>query len=101
MLDHDERRQLGHIETWLRIGDPAFAEGLRTGQPRRPREYRRWPALIPLGAGLAVIAVAILTGLLLAALPGLAGVLAAARFWLRRRLDGPARFPSRRRGRLT
>ncbi|MCP9211817.1 DUF3040 domain-containing protein [Streptomyces cucumeris] len=47
---------------------PRFARGLGTGQPRRPREYRRGPAWILLAVSLAMLALglALPHGLLLA-----------------------------------
>lgn len=106
MLDHDERRRLGHIETWLQIDDPTFADGLRRGQPHAPREYRRWPGvllvmsglLLLAGAGVAGFALRAPTVALLLAGPGVAGTAAGARLWLRRRLDRPAGSRRRRRG---
>jgi hypothetical protein len=91
MLSYDERRRLGHIETWLRIDDPNFAEGIRAGLPRAPREYRRWPAIALLTVGMLGLFVAALFGTLLTAVPGTAAMVAGTRFWMRRRLDGPAR----------
>jgi Protein of unknown function (DUF3040) len=95
MLSYDERRRLGHIETWLRIDDPNFAEGMRAGLPRAPREYRRWPALALLVSGLLALFVAALFAAVLAAVPGAAAMAAGTRLWMRRRLDGPSR-PRRR-----
>lgn len=42
MLSYDERRRLGALETWIRVEDPKFADGLRNGEPHPPREYRFW-----------------------------------------------------------
>jgi hypothetical protein len=91
MLSYDERRRLGHIETWLRIEDPDFAEGIRAGLPRAPREYRRWPSVVLLTFGMLALLAGALFGNLLAAVPGTAAMVAGTRLWLRRRLDGPAR----------
>jgi hypothetical protein len=96
MLSYDERRRLGHIETWLRIDDPNFAEGIRAGLPRAPREYRRWPSVALLASGLIALFVAALFAALLAAVPGTAAMVVGTRLWMRRRLDGPS--PPRRRG---
>jgi hypothetical protein len=90
MLSYDERRRLGHIETWLRIEDPDFAEGIRAGLPRAPREYRRWPSVVLLTFGMLALLVGALFGNLLAAVPGTAAMVAGTRLWLRRQLDGPA-----------
>ncbi|MBX6724226.1 MAG: DUF3040 domain-containing protein [Dactylosporangium sp.] len=95
MLSYDERRRLGHIETWLRIDDPNFAEGIRAGLPRAPREYRRWPAVALLTLGMLALFVAALFGNLVAAVPGTAAMVAGTRVWMSRGLDGPA--PRRRR----
>jgi hypothetical protein len=91
MLSYDERRRLGHIETWLRIDDPEFAEGIRAGLPRAPREYRRWPAIALLVVGMLALFVAAGFANLFVAVPGTAAMVAGIRLWLRRRLDGPAR----------
>jgi Protein of unknown function (DUF3040) len=91
MLSYDERRRLGHIETWLRIDDPNFAEGIRAGLPKAPREYRRWPAITLLTLGMLALFFAAGFANLLAAVPGTAAMVAGTRFWMRRRLDGPAR----------
>jgi uncharacterized membrane protein HdeD (DUF308 family) len=93
MLSYDERRRLGHIETWLRIDDPNFAEGMRAGLPRAPREYRLWPTIALLTLGLLALAFAALTGVLPAAVPGTAAMVAGVRCWMRR-LDGA---PKRKR----
>jgi DUF3040 family protein len=96
MLSYDERRRLGHIETWLRIEDPSFAEGIRAGLPCAPREYRRWPTIALLSLGLLALAFAAATGVLLAAIPGTAAMVAGVRFWMRR-LDGPTKRKRRSR----
>jgi hypothetical protein len=96
MLSYDERRRLGHIETWLRIEDPDFAEGIRAGLPRAPREYRRWPSIVLIAFGMLALLVGALFGNLLAAVPGAAALAAGTRLWLRRQLDGPGR--TKRRG---
>ncbi len=95
MLSYDERRRLGHIETWLRIDDPNFAEGIRAGLPHAPREYRRWPVVALLVSGLLGLGFSALTGFLLVALPGTAGMVGGTWLWFRRRLDGPARHRRR------
>jgi hypothetical protein len=91
MLSYDERRRLGHIETWLRIDDPNFAEGIRAGAPRAPREYRRWPAIALLTFGMLGLFAAALFGSLPVAVPGTAAMVAGTRLWMLRRLDGPVR----------
>lgn len=95
MLSYDERRRLGHIETWLRIDDPNFAEGIRAGLPHAPREYRRWPTIALLAFGVLALAFAALTGLVLIAVPGTAAMTTGTWLWFRRRLDGPARHRHR------
>ncbi len=95
MLSYDERRRLGHIETWLRIDDPNFAEGIRAGLPHAPREYRRWPTIVLLAFGVLALALAAVTALVLLAIPGTAAMVIGTWLWFRRRLDGPARHRRR------
>lgn len=77
MLSPDEERTLRMIELQIDHGDERFAEGLRTGSPCEPREYRRsrWrvvafvaPAavlgLVVLGAPIPIIVAASLAALL-------------------------------------
>jgi hypothetical protein len=90
MLSHDERRRLGSIETWARIDDPEFADGLAFGKPHPPREYRRWPMLVLLCVGALSLAVGLFTSGVVAALFGALLVLTALRMWLRRQLDAPS-----------
>jgi hypothetical protein len=90
MLSYDERRSLGSIETWARIDDPDFADGLAFGRPHPPREYRRWPMLVLLCFGALSLAVGLFTGGVVAALFGALAVLTALRLWLSRQLDTPA-----------
>lgn len=92
MLSQEDKYRLAVIAIALRQDDPRFAAAIRTGRPRRPREYRwgRSCLLLLLAAGLVIGAVA--AGnifLLLAALPtGVAGV-----------ADLPPRWPDRPRSR--
>lgn len=93
MLSHDERRQLERLETWTSVDDPEFAEGLRVGCPRRPQEYRRWPAVTLLALGLALLLAALVATHWLPAVFGVAVTVAGGVGWhcRRRRLDGPSR----------
>ncbi len=95
MLSYDERRRLGHIETWLRIDDPNFAEGIRAGLPHAPREYRRWPIIALLAFGVLALGLAAVTGLILISIPGTGAMVLGTWLWFRRRLDGPARHRRR------
>jgi len=45
MLSQDDQRRLGEIERRISLADPAFADGLRDGTPRRPAGDRRWPVI--------------------------------------------------------
>ncbi|MEU8756821.1 hypothetical protein AB0C88_40715 [Streptomyces chartreusis] len=69
---------------WETLADrrrgPRFTRALGAGMPRRPREYRRTPALLLLTVGLAVLSAGLVLahGLLIAAglvLAGMAGEL--------------------------
>jgi hypothetical protein len=60
MLSQDDQRRLGDIERQLSLSDPAFAEGLRDGMPRRPTGDRRWPLI----AGALGAVILLLIGLL-------------------------------------
>jgi hypothetical protein len=92
MLSHEDKYRLAVIALATREDDPRFATALRTGRPRRPREYRWGRSCLLLLAAASLIAGAVAAGniiMLLAALPtGVAGV-----------ADLPPRWPDRPRSR--
>jgi len=102
MLSHHERRQLERIETMTSIEDPEFADGLRTGFPRRPQEYRRWPSALLVSLGALCVLVAVISGSWLPAILSAVILPAAGLAWPSRRLDRPRHHgvrPWRRHGR--
>jgi Protein of unknown function (DUF3040) len=92
MLSQEDKYRLAVIALALRQDDPRFAAALRSGKPRRPREYRWGRSCLLLLLALSLVAMAIAVEnvlLLLAALPtGVAGV-----------ADLPPRWPDRPRSR--
>jgi hypothetical protein len=71
-----EHKAIEDIEAETRRTDPRFAEGLRTGRPCAPREYRRRLGRLLLAVSLAWILIGIVLpqGLLIAAGLVLAGI---------------------------
>jgi hypothetical protein len=98
MLSQEEKYRLAVIALAIRQDDPRFAASLRSGRPRRPREYRWGRSCVLLFVAAGLIASALVIGnvvILLAALPtGVAGVAVLpprwpdrprSRWWRRRR----------------
>lgn len=71
-----EHKAIEDIEAETRRTDPRFADGLRTGRPCAPREYRRRLGWFLLAVSLAwiVIGIVLPQGLLIAAGLVLAGI---------------------------
>jgi Protein of unknown function (DUF3040) len=70
MIEPARQQQLQRIERLLLLDDPHFADGLRTGSPCSPREYRRRRQLIA-----TTVAIAALSGLIVAVLWGAAFII--------------------------
>ncbi|MFJ5218807.1 DUF3040 domain-containing protein [Streptomyces sp. NPDC088354] len=74
-MTQPETDPLHALDAQTRRSDPQFARGLRTGRPRRPREYRcrRGPAwtLFALSVAMLIVGMTLPQGLLLAS--GLVG----------------------------
>ncbi len=96
MLSHHERRALERIETMTSIEDPEFADGLRTGFPRRPQEYRRWPSFLLVFLGALCVLLAVVSGSWVPAVVGAVVLPAAGLAWPSHRLDRPCRHGFRR-----
>jgi Protein of unknown function (DUF3040) len=92
MLSQEDKYRLAVIALALREDDPRFAAAIRSGRPRRPREYRWGRSCVLLLLAASFVAAALAVGnimLLLAALPaGVAGVAVL-----------PPRWPDRPRSR--
>jgi predicted secreted protein len=67
VIEPARQQQLQRIERLLFLDDPHFADGMRTGSPCSPREYRRRRRLL-----VATALVAVLAGLMCALLWGAA-----------------------------
>ncbi|HEV8559161.1 MAG TPA: DUF3040 domain-containing protein [Actinophytocola sp.] len=98
MLSQDDRRQLELIATHLRIEDPAFAQALSSGRPRRPLSDKRWPLVVAaVLAGLAEVAGVLAQSLSTVLLGALALIAALVLLrWQKRRSQGPKVRPSKR-----
>ena len=99
VLSHDERREIELIGKVMSVEDPRFADKLRTGAPRRPQEYRRWPAALLICFGVACLLLAAVSSNWLPAVIGAATLPAGGWVWPSRRLDRPPGVARRRRRR--
>ena len=70
MIEPARQQQLQRIERLLLLDDPHFADGLRSGSPCSPREYRRRRRLIAV-----TVVAAALFGLIVALLWGAAFII--------------------------
>jgi hypothetical protein len=62
MLSERERQMLDLIEADLSAGDRRFADAMRVGRPRPPREYRRTWMFVLLVLGVLAFGVVLFTG---------------------------------------
>jgi hypothetical protein len=85
MLSERDRQVLSQIELGLAGADPRFVAGLRSGRPRRPREYRPTWLILLIVLGVAAFGAVLVSGSVYALIGLLAvGVAALVRFILRR-----------------
>jgi hypothetical protein len=87
VLSHDQERQLELIGAQIHIEDPRFAEGLTSGRPRRPRQYRALRPMFELVAAVLFITGSALMDAGAAVVAGAAAVVILGALWARRRLQ--------------
>lgn len=87
MLSERERHLLELIEADLCAGDKRFADAMRAGRPKPPREYRRTWGVVLMVLGLLGVVAVLVTGHWVAVLVLVVIAVAALVRFVRRRLD--------------
>jgi hypothetical protein len=87
MLSERDRQVLDSIEANLSAADQRFADGMRWGRPRAPREYRRTWSIVLTVLGLLACAAILTTGHPLAVMALVTVAITALVRFVSRRLD--------------